>query len=360
MRAKKPSGLDVSCLIQSGHAVSGPGGEAHCGGAAVLRVSRPAVRVRLPGSALGRAGRAGGRPAQRVARARRRRPRGARPEAGRADWQRAHHCDPNLMHSCSAVKLLPLQGLVCRRVLWQRQTCHCSGRRALSPAAFAKTGRAAQGLWWYAVLPSDALEVVRVSALKSLRALQTLARLAVQAGSAVARHRCANSRSREQARASTICPFQALDASGSQTKQSVHAVRHMVPSLDAKKGCRAARRLTLQLRVSRRWQGAKARCAALAGAPLLWCSAASHVLVRPAAASGSARREDSREGYLQGRDSGASVMAQDGSGGIVRAVSDGDVVMSTAESSPVVAGSFAPLDEEGMYLSGAALCKKNF
>ena len=140
---------------------------------------------------------------------------------------------------------------------------------------------------------------------------------------------------------------------------SNHVMKLLVPSSDAITSCPALRRLTLQLRVARRWQGAKARCAALAGAPLLWCSAASQVLIRPAAGGGGARREDSREGtLLLGGDSGASVMAQDGSG-IVRASSNGSVVMSTAESSPVAAGGFAPLEEEGFCSSGAALCKKN-
>ena len=43
---------------------------------------------------------------------------------------------------------------------------------------------------WWVVVPLDALELMRLSSVKVLRALQTFARIAMQLSSGIARHRC--------------------------------------------------------------------------------------------------------------------------------------------------------------------------
>ena len=47
---------------------------------------------------------------------------------------------------------------------------------------------AMQASWWY-VMPADALELVRVSSLKTVKALQTVAKFFAQVCTDIARHR---------------------------------------------------------------------------------------------------------------------------------------------------------------------------
>lgn len=46
-----------------------------------------------------------------------------------------------------------------------------------------------QASWWY-VMPADAVELVRVSSLKTVKALQTVAKFFAQVCTDIARHRC--------------------------------------------------------------------------------------------------------------------------------------------------------------------------
>lgn len=54
----------------------------------------------------------------------------------------------------------------------------------------ASWGGFLQMKWWYVVVPLEALEVVKNSTVKVIRALQTLSRLCAQVASDIARHRC--------------------------------------------------------------------------------------------------------------------------------------------------------------------------
>lgn len=46
-----------------------------------------------------------------------------------------------------------------------------------------------QASWWY-IVQADAVELVRISALKTFKALQTFVRFFTQIGTDIARHRC--------------------------------------------------------------------------------------------------------------------------------------------------------------------------
>ncbi|CAL8460798.1 g329 [Coccomyxa elongata] len=85
-----------------------------------------------------------------------------------------------------------------------------------------------QASWWYLV-QADAVELVRVSSLKTFRALQTFIRFFTQVCADIARHR-----------------------------------------------------LTLTLRISRHWLAFKARCHSAIEVPLLWCTMLLHYLFGPA------------------------------------------------------------------------------
>lgn len=65
----------------------------------------------------------------------------------------------------------------------------------LDPTAFAPKSYLCtllcmlQASWWY-VMPADAVELVRVSSLKTVKALQTVAKFFAQVCTDIARHRC--------------------------------------------------------------------------------------------------------------------------------------------------------------------------
>lgn len=52
----------------------------------------------------------------------------------------------------------------------------------------SQSSNAMQASWWY-VMPADALELVRVSSLKTVKALQTVAKFFAQVCTDIARHR---------------------------------------------------------------------------------------------------------------------------------------------------------------------------
>ena len=191
------------------------------------------------------------------------------------------------------------------------------------------------------MVPADALEAVRVSSLKSLRALQTLARVSAQICADITRHRWTLPTPVQIAAddESYLCSLPVAVRMRPVHMDCFHrpAVSDTCAELTVKPWrCR----LTLGLRMSRTWAALKARCRALLRVPLLWCAASLGNLFGSGGSSSAGGLHAAGSGgeggqLLPGGLSSASVAAQAGSG-IVHDLAEADDITSTAESGPAL------------------------